>query len=133
LKNLKERYKRTVERKFKDGEFLIFHREKGIINEDTNEVVVDLKSIIECGAWDPSSNQDEIDDEINSNIKEEHDFSDSEEGEGQFDDDSENEQEINSKTKKEEICKKDNSKNSLPEQSENSVKSENNIPSLDNK
>ena len=123
LKNLKERYKRTVERKFKEGEYLVFDKEKGIINEDTNEVVVELKSIIECGAWDPSSNQDdEIEDEINSNIKEEHDFSDSEEGEYDLNSDNDNENSNDNK----DISKCGQTKY---DKKEKSVKSEINKPS----
>jgi len=45
LKNLKERHKRTVERKIQDGEDIIFDDEKGIINDETGEVVVDIKII----------------------------------------------------------------------------------------
>jgi len=45
LKTLKERYRRTVERRINDGEDLIYDPLKGIINEDTGEVVLDLKTI----------------------------------------------------------------------------------------
>jgi hypothetical protein len=49
MKILKERYRRTVERKWKDGEYLIFDREKGIINEDSGEIVVELAVILASG------------------------------------------------------------------------------------
>jgi hypothetical protein len=49
MKILKERYKRTVERKWKEKEYLIFDREKGIINEDSGEIVVELSVIISSG------------------------------------------------------------------------------------
>jgi hypothetical protein len=49
MKILKERYKRTVERKWKEGEYLIFDREKGIMNEDSGEIVVELSVIISSG------------------------------------------------------------------------------------
>ena len=45
LKTLKERYKRTVERRINDGEDLVFDEQKGIINEETGEVVLDIKII----------------------------------------------------------------------------------------
>jgi hypothetical protein len=45
MKNLKERYKRTVERKLQEGEDIIFDEEKGIINDETGEVVIDIRII----------------------------------------------------------------------------------------
>jgi hypothetical protein len=45
MKNLKERYKRTVERKLENGDDIIFDEEKGIINDETGEVVIDIKII----------------------------------------------------------------------------------------
>jgi hypothetical protein len=45
IKILKERQKRTVERKMKEGEDLIFCEKRGIINKNTEEVVFDLKQI----------------------------------------------------------------------------------------
>ena len=77
MKTLKERYKRTVERKFKEGQYLIFDKEKGIINEDTGEVIVDIKILTE-GGCDYDINADCI-----SEGEKKEDFSDltSEEGE----------------------------------------------------
>lgn len=45
LKNLKVRCKRTVERKLREGEDLVFDEQKGILNEETGEIVVDIKYI----------------------------------------------------------------------------------------
>lgn len=80
---MKERYKRTVERKFKEGEYLIFDREKGIINEDTGEVVVDLEAVIATGYDIGEKPQDFSDDENNqgkedNNQLENSDFSEEE-------------------------------------------------------
>lgn len=45
LKNLKERHRRTVERKLEDGADIVWDDEKGIINDETGEVVVDIRII----------------------------------------------------------------------------------------
>ena len=45
MKNLKERHKRTIERKLDEGEDIIFDNEKGIINDETGEVIIDIKII----------------------------------------------------------------------------------------
>jgi hypothetical protein len=45
MKTLKERYKRTVERKIREKEPMIFDEEKGIINAETKEVIVDIMHI----------------------------------------------------------------------------------------
>lgn len=42
---LKERHRRTVLRKIEDGEDIVFDENKGIINDRTQEVVVDLRDI----------------------------------------------------------------------------------------
>ena len=60
LKTLKERYKRTVERRINDGEDLVFDEQKGIINEETGEVVLNIK-IIRGGDMENSMMCSEVD------------------------------------------------------------------------
>jgi hypothetical protein len=45
MRILKERHKRTVERKLENGDDLIMDEKLGIINSETNEVVLDIKYI----------------------------------------------------------------------------------------
>jgi hypothetical protein len=45
IKILKERQKRTVERKLKEGETLYFSEKRGIVNKQTDEVLFDLRQI----------------------------------------------------------------------------------------
>jgi hypothetical protein len=70
MRNLKERYRRTVERKIDEGEDIIFDEEKGLINEKTGKVVIDIKLI--RGLSDDESDSDDeniIDNEINEKLK----------------------------------------------------------------
>lgn len=75
MKFLKERYKRTLERRFKDKEYLVFDHEKGIINEDSGEIIIDLEIILSSGyviKEDSKLNIDEndaTDEEISGNIE----------------------------------------------------------------
>jgi hypothetical protein len=52
IKILKERHKRTIERKLENGDDLVFDELKGIVNEETGEVVLDIKFIYSTGADD---------------------------------------------------------------------------------
>lgn len=45
VSSLKEKHKRTVNRKIESGEDLIFDGTKGIVNKKTNEIIVDLIDI----------------------------------------------------------------------------------------
>jgi len=46
MKTLKVRHLRSVQRKLRDGEDLIYDDEKGIVNQETGEVVIDIKFIV---------------------------------------------------------------------------------------
>lgn len=45
MKNLKQRHKKTVERKLEDGDNLVFDEKKGIVNANTGEVIVDVNTM----------------------------------------------------------------------------------------
>ncbi len=64
MKTLKVRYKRTVLRKFKEGEYLIFDKEKGIINEDTGAVVVDIKAVLGGSEYDINAGEEDNEEEV---------------------------------------------------------------------
>lgn len=80
VKNLKVRYKRTVERKWREGEFLTYDKEKGIINEDTGEIVVGLKAIegLIDEEGDDEAEDDQEEKEEKDDLKEELDDEESE-------------------------------------------------------
>jgi hypothetical protein len=67
LKILKERHKRTIERKLQNGDDLIFDEKRGIINEDTDQVVLDIKYIYSTGTeGDTGIAEEEKNDDVSS-------------------------------------------------------------------
>ena len=60
IKILKERQKRTVERKLKKGEDLIYDEKRGIINIETDECILDINQIF----GDNNDGEDEAKEDI---------------------------------------------------------------------
>ncbi len=69
MKSLKIRHLRTVERKLREGDDLVYDDEKGIINDETGEVIVDIKLINGGGDFlNEEEEEKELEDEcINKN------------------------------------------------------------------
>lgn len=82
MKDFKLRHKKTIERKFNDGHTLAFDKEKGVFNEKTGEVYIDIKALGAIG--DDSDDEDSDKEEIVDTNKKPGDISE----EDKYEDDS---------------------------------------------
>jgi len=88
MKTLKVRHKRTVQRKLEDGLPLIYDEKKGIINEETGEVIIDIDLIINPG-YDLDGDNEIEEEEKNEEKKEsKNKEEENKEGEGDEENDS---------------------------------------------
>jgi len=90
---LKQRYRKTVERKMRDKIFLEWDEEKGIIVKDTGEVIVDI-----CNIYD-EDDMENLKKDKEDGEKDDEDNEDDEEGKSYNDEDNDEEVEMELNTK----------------------------------
>lgn len=93
---LKERQRRTVLRRMENGEDIIFDGEKGIINKNTQEVIIDINNI-NSGALDDFIDDEDVGkngDNVNSGKEKEKKIEENEEEDEEGEDEEEEEEEM---------------------------------------
>jgi hypothetical protein len=108
VESLKERQRRTVQRKIENGEDIIFDGTKGIINAKTLEVVIDLKDINNGVLFENENDNDDEEPEEEGEVEEEGEGDSNCEVKEKISTDNDNKQEIimeESKEKEQEISK----------------------------